>query len=101
MVRNRIFLYSEEKGETGEKELRVPVNVSMIKIENQGSGTVTVTGTTNKDKVQFYAIGGIKANDFSTVLTYPNGLYNIETSGLEYMRFNLDTASNVYITLIG
>lgn len=101
MVRNRIFLYDSAKGETGEKELRVPTNVSLIKLENQGSGSVTITGTTDRGKVQFYAIGGIKVNDFSTALTFSNGLYNIETSGLEYMRFNLDTASDVYITLIG
>lgn len=102
MVRNRIYLYSQPKGETGLKELRVPTNVSLIKLENRGSGSVTASGTTERgENAVFFPLGGVKVNDFSNTTSFAQGIYNIEVSGLDYVRFNLDSASDVYITLIG
>lgn len=98
------MVYSYEKlfqsGETGEKEVLIPVNVSMVKIEVKGSGTLVCTAMLDResDKV---AIGAINAKDFSNTLSMTEGLYTIEVSGYYKIFFTLSGAStDVYIKAI-
>ena len=105
LVRNRTLLYNSAEGEIGEKTLRVRVDVSLIKCEVRGSGTLVVSGTTDipNDSVDpvYFTIGGISVTDFSKHVSLTDGMYDLSVAGLSYLKFNLNSACDVYLTEIG
>lgn len=105
MVRDRVLLYNSAKNESGTKDFRVPVNVSLIKAEIRGSGTLLIQGTTDipdeDGHAYYFTIGGISVTDYSKNINLTNGMFNVECSGLCHIKTSLDSACDVYLTLIG
>lgn len=105
LVRDRVLLYDSAKNESGTKDFRVPVNVSLIKAEIRGSGTLLIQGTTDipdeDGHAYYFTIGGISVTDYSKNINLTNGMFNIECSGLCHIKTSLDSACDVYLTLIG
>lgn len=89
-----------QSGETGEKKLLIPSNVSMIKVEIKGSGSLNCTAMLDRDSDK-QVIGAIKANDFSKVTTMNGGaIYTLEVSGYYKVFFTLSGSADVYIKTI-
>lgn len=105
LVRDRVLLYDSAKNESGTKDFRVPVNVSLIKAEIRGSGTLLIQGTTDipdeDGHAYYFTIGGISVTDYSKNINLTNGMFNVECSGLCHIKTSLDSACDVYLTLIG
>ena len=105
LVRDRILLYDSTKGETGEKDFRVRTDTSLIKAEIRGSGTLVIQGTTDipdeDGHAYYFTIGGISVTDYSKHVSLTNGMFNVECSGLCHIKTSLDSACDVYLTLIG
>lgn len=105
MVRDRILLYDSSKNESGIKDFRVRTDTSLIKVEVRGSGQLLIQGTTDipdeDGHAYYFTIGGISVTDYSKHVSLTNGMFNVECSGLCHIKTSLDSACDVYLTLIG
>lgn len=105
LVRDRILLYDSSKNESGTKDFRVRTDTSLIKVEVRGSGQFLIQGTTDipdeDGHAYYFTIGGISVTDYSKHVSLTNGMFNVECSGLCHIKTSLDSACDVYLTLIG
>ena len=85
--------------DNGEKGIVLNPNVSLIKVEVIGSGSISVTAMLDRDSNK-NLLGAIKANDFSKVTVMSAGLYTIEVSGYYKIFFTSSGNSDVYIKTI-
>ena len=103
MIVDRILIYDSSKGETGEKILRIPVNVALLKVENRSGTALTIQGSSdippNEDAV-YYSLGGIRVDDYSQHVNFVNNMYSVEVSGLSYIKLNLAGTGDVYLTMV-
>ena len=79
MVRKYEVLYFA--GETGSKEILIPVDVAMLKFELK-DGTLTAMGYLDRDSDP-QPLSGISAKDYSVNLNMQGpGIFTLEVSGL-------------------
>lgn len=97
MVEKYIQLFQDT--ESGQKELLISPNVSLLKIEVDGSGSLSANAMLDRES-ELYLIGAIKTNDFSKVTVMNSGLYSMEVSGYYKMFFTSSGNANVYIKTI-
>ena len=89
-----------QSGDSGEKELLISPNVSMIKVAIKGRGSLYCKAKLNRNSDK-KVIGAIKASDFSKVSTMSGGaIYTLEVSGYYKVFFTLSGSADVYIKTI-
>lgn len=98
MVIKEYYLYNKE---LGEKEIKVPNNVALIKIEVPNGVNITAQGKLSKDSQNYNGMMGIKSNDLKTYIIMTDGLFSIDVNGIYSIKFNSDAETSIKIKEIG
>lgn len=98
MVRKEFFLYDNDNGE---KEIIIPGDVALIKIEVFSGVNITAQGKLTKDNEIYSGLMGIKSNDLKPYVVMSEGLFTIEVNGIYSVKFNSDTKGTVKVRMIG
>lgn len=98
MIRKEFFLYDKENGE---KEIIIPNDVSLIKIEVPSGINITMQGKLTRESDLYSNLMGIKSKDLKSYLTITDGIFTIEVNGLYSVKFNSDSECSIKIRLIG
>lgn len=98
MVQQDFFLYDEE---SGEKEVIIPLQSALIKIEVPEGVNISAQGKLAKESQVYNALMGVKSNDLKTYISMTNGLFSIDVNGIYSVKFNSDAVSTIKIKMLG
>lgn len=98
MIQQEFFLYKEE---SGEKEIIIPLQSVLIKIEVPFGVNISAQGKLTKESESYNSLMGIKSNDLKTYVSMTDGLFSIDVNGIYSVKFNSDVVGLVKIRLIG
>ena len=98
MINRKFYLYDDENGD---KEIKIPVDTAILKLEIPQGVNLTMQGTVDEETGNFYGLMGIKSNDLKSYLSMTEGIFSIDVNGLDVIRCNLDSNGKVMAEMIG
>ena len=98
MIRREIILYDKE---IGEKEIKIPIDTAIIKLEIPSGINLTIQGKLTKDSKNYFGLMGVKSSDLKSYINMTDGLFSIEVNGIYSVKFNIDVESTIVIRMIG
>ena len=98
MIKRKFYLYDDE---TGDKEIKIPVDTAILKLEIPQGVNLTIQGTVDRETGNFYGLMGIKSNDLKSYLSMTEGIFSVDVNGIDIIRCNLDTNGKVMAEMIG
>lgn len=98
MIKRKFYLYDDEMGD---KEIKIPVDTAILKLEVPQGVNLTMQGTMDREIKNFYGLMGIKSNDLKSYLSMTEGIFSIDVNGLDVIRCNLDSNGKIMAEMIG